>query len=143
MNELKVTGNLTRDPESKVLASGSKVVKCGIAVDNRRKNQSTGEWESGDPIFVDIEAWKDAGASLESMGKGKKVEVHGFLKMDQWTNSDGQKRSKLYAVATAVKEVVFEKKGEGDKKPAATQGKKQAPKSQPKQEPIETSDIPF
>mgnify|MGYP001750868778 CR=1 FL=1 len=45
INRVCVTGNLTRDPELRATQSGSQVLSFGIAVNDRRKNQQTGEWE--------------------------------------------------------------------------------------------------
>jgi len=45
INKVIITGNLTRDPELRATGSGMNVLKLGVAVNDRRKNQSTGEWE--------------------------------------------------------------------------------------------------
>ena len=44
LNKVMLIGRLTRDPESRAFNNGGKVVKFGFAVNNRRKNQQTGEW---------------------------------------------------------------------------------------------------
>src|SRR5262249_4285421 len=50
VNKVMLLGRLTRDPEVRVFASGGKVAAFGFAVNNRRKNQTTGQWED-DPCF--------------------------------------------------------------------------------------------
>ena len=45
INVVVLTGNLTRDPELRSLPSGTSVCDMRIAVNTRRKNGATGEWE--------------------------------------------------------------------------------------------------
>ena len=62
INRVIITGHLTRDPELRVSASGTSIARFGIAVNDRIKNQQTGEWEdrpnfvSGKPKTVAIAA---------------------------------------------------------------------------------------
>ena len=53
INRVIITGNLTRDPELRSTGSGMAVLKMGVAVNDRRKNQQTGEWEDA-PNFIDV-----------------------------------------------------------------------------------------
>ena len=52
INRVNITGNLTRDPELRVTAGGTQVLSFGVAVNDRRRNPQTGEWEDY-PNFVD------------------------------------------------------------------------------------------
>ena len=52
INRVIISGNLTRDPELRSTASGLPVLGFGVAVNDRRKNQQTGEWEDY-PNFID------------------------------------------------------------------------------------------
>ena len=45
INRVIISGNLTRDPELRSTASGLPVLGFGVAGNDRRKNQQTGEWE--------------------------------------------------------------------------------------------------
>lgn len=45
INRVNISGNLTRDPELRVTASGTQVLSFGVAVNDRRRNPQTGEWE--------------------------------------------------------------------------------------------------
>src|SRR5262249_19763493 len=98
LNKVMLIGRLTRDPEVRTFASGGKVAAFGFAVNNRRKNQTTGQWEE-DPVFLDLEAFNrgDTGRQLadqieQYFRKGQQVFIEGHLKLDQWTAQDGQKR---------------------------------------------------
>ncbi len=103
LNKVMLIGRLTRDPEVRAFANGGKVAAFGFAVNNRRKNQQTGEWED-EPCFLDIEAFnrgefgKLADRVEQSLRKGQQVFLEGHLRLDQWTDKDGQKRSKLKIV---------------------------------------------
>ena len=45
INRVNISGNLTRDPELRATTGGTQVLSFGMAVNDRRKNQQTGEWE--------------------------------------------------------------------------------------------------
>lgn len=95
MNKCIFMGRLTRDPELKVLSTGVKVVNFGLVTNRKHKNKSTGQ-EVDDKVFLEMEAW-DTGASLisEYFKKGDPILVDCSAKLDQWEDSEGNKRSKL------------------------------------------------
>ena len=92
-NKVIIVGNLTRDPEVKYIASGTAVANCGVAINERRKD-NTGNWVD-DTTFVDVTFW---GRTAEVLGeychKGSSILVEGKLRLEQW-ESEGQKRSKV------------------------------------------------
>ena len=45
INRVNITGNLTRDPELRATAGGTQAQSFGDAVNDRRRNPQTGEWE--------------------------------------------------------------------------------------------------
>ena len=93
VNKVFLLGNLTRDPELKP-AGGSNVASFGLAT-NRKYTTSSGEHRE-DTCFVDCEAWgRTAEVMAEHLHKGDPVHVEGRLKLDQWEDRDGNKRSKL------------------------------------------------
>lgn len=101
LNKVMLIGRLTRDPEPRTFSNGGKVVKFGFAVNNRKKNQQTGQWEDV-PVFLDVEAFNrgENGRQadlMETLRKGQQVFIEGHLRMDTW-ETDGQKRSKLVVV---------------------------------------------
>lgn len=102
LNKYMLIGRLTRDPEVKTFANGGKVAKMGVAVNNRRKNQQTGQYED-DPVFLDCECFNrhpnGRQADLaEQLRKGSQIFIEGHLKLDQWTAQDGGKRSRIVVV---------------------------------------------
>jgi single-strand DNA-binding protein len=100
LNKVMLIGRLTRDPEVRTFSNGGKVAKIGFAVNNRKKNAQTGQWEDV-PVFVDIDAFnREPGRKLadlveQYMRKGQQFYIEGRLQLDQWTNQEGQKQSKL------------------------------------------------
>ncbi len=63
INRVIVSGNLTRDPELRATTGGTNVLTFGIAVNDRRRNPQSGEWEDV-PNFVDCVMF---GARAESV----------------------------------------------------------------------------
>src|SRR5262249_19031223 len=100
LNKVMLIGRLTRDPESRAFASGGKVANFGFAVNNRRKNNTTGEWED-EAVFIDCEVFnrgetnKLAERVEQTLRKGQQIFIEGHLRLDQGTGQDGQKRSKI------------------------------------------------
>src|SRR5262249_39672127 len=103
LNKVMLIGRLTRDPEVRTFSNGGKVAKFGFAVNNRKKDQQTGQWVE-DPVFIDMEIFnrgeqgKQADLVEQSLRKGHQVFIEGHLRLDQWTDQSGQKRSKLVVV---------------------------------------------
>jgi single-strand DNA-binding protein len=102
LNKCMFIGRLTRDVEVRTFSNGGKVAKLGLAVNNRKKNQASGQWED-EPVFLDVEVFnrgengRMADLAEQYLGKGKQVYVEGHLRTDSW-EKDGQKRSKLVVV---------------------------------------------
>ncbi len=96
-NKVLLMGNLTRDPEVKYTTGNNAVANIGLAV-NRRFRTQDGQTRE-ETTFVDCEAW---GKTAETMGqylkKGRPVFIEGRLKLDQWQDQQGNKRSKLKVV---------------------------------------------
>lgn len=101
INLVVIAGNLTREPDFKATQSGTAVLRFGMAVNDRVKNQQTGEWEDR-PNFVDCSIFGNRAQALSSiLHKGMKVTVQGKLRYSSW-EKDGQKHSKLEVVADDV-----------------------------------------
>ncbi len=113
MNNVCISGRLTRDPELKYLQSGMAVAKVTIAFDTSYKKGD--EWIN-DPNFLDCTLWKDKAESFCSrMTKGKEICFEGSLKMESW-EKDGQKRSKMGLTVNRVHYIEKFTDGEQPKK---------------------------
>lgn len=88
---LSLTGNLTRDPEIRVFTSGKQVAKVSVAVNERRINAETKQWEDGETTFVDLVVF-DRGGLIEnvvsSLTKGDRVIVSGTLRIREYDQKD-------------------------------------------------------
>ena len=107
INRVNISGNLTRDPELRQTQGGMAILSLGVAVNDRRKNQQTGEWEDV-PNFVDCVVFGTRAEKLaQFLAKGTKVAIEGKLRWSQW-EKDGARRSKLEVV---VDEIEFMSRG--------------------------------
>ena len=94
LNKVLLMGNLTRDPELRTLPSGVAVCNFGMAI-NRNFTDREGNRRE-ETTFVDVESFgKQAETISRYMVKGRGVFVEGRLKLDQWENNAGEKRSKM------------------------------------------------
>ena len=101
INRVNISGNLTRDPELRMTSGGTQVLSFGVAVNDRRRNPQSGEWEDY-PNFVDCTMF---GARAEAvsryLSKGSKVAIEGKLRYSSWER-DGQRRSKLEVIVDEI-----------------------------------------
>lgn len=141
INRVSITGNLTRDPELRVSAGGTQVLSFGVAVNDRRRNPQTGEWEDY-PNFVDCTMFGTrAEAVSRFLAKGNKVAIEGKLRYSSW-EKDGQRRSKLEVI---VDEIEFMSQRQGAAAPAAVpvSTPAPAPAAVPPTVDLYDEDIPF
>jgi single-strand DNA-binding protein len=139
INRVVITGNLTRDPEPRETAGGMMILKMGVAVNDRRKNPQSGEWEDV-PNFFDVVMFGKRAESLSRfLTKGSKVAVEGKLRWSQWDDKDsGAKRSKVEIVADDIE--FMSSRGEGG---GGGGGSYSAPTSKTPADPVIDDDIPF
>lgn len=101
INRVNISGNLTHDPELRATQGGTGILTFGVAVNDRRKNPQTGEWEDY-PNFVNCVVFGGRAEPLSKfLSKGSKVAIEGKLRWSQW-EKDGQKRSKLEVIVDEV-----------------------------------------
>lgn len=92
-NRVIMLGNLTRDCELRYLPNGGAVCTTGLATN--RKFKKTDGSQGEEVCFIDITFFgRTAEIANQYLSRGKKVLVEGRLKLDQWTDQSGAKRSK-------------------------------------------------
>jgi single-strand DNA-binding protein len=102
-NTVTIVGNVTRDPELRFTNSGMAVASFGVAINNGKRNQQTGQWEDGEPSFFDVSCFAQLADNVaESVQKGTRVVVTGRLNQRSWQTEGGDKRSKVEVVADEV-----------------------------------------
>lgn len=99
INNVTISGRLTRDPELRFTASGLAQCTFSVAQNNRRKDGN--EWVDGDTYFFDAICWRDLAENTAELAKGDLVVAVGRLQQRSW-EKDGERRSKIEIVADDV-----------------------------------------
>lgn len=131
INKATITGNITRDPELRQTQGGTSVLTIGVAVNDRRKNQQTGEWEDC-PNFIDCTIFGNRATGVAPhLEKGMKVAIEGKLNQSRWQAEDGTNRSKIEII---VDEIEFMSRQQGQTASKPVQQQPQHPMQQPMQQ---------
>lgn len=115
INTVVLVGNLTRDPELKALPSGTSVCSLRVAVNDRVKDPTTGEW-TDKPNYISVDVFGgQAENCAQYLARGRQVAIEGRLRWREWETQDGQKREAVTVVANNVQFI-------GPREPAAGGG---------------------
>lgn len=137
INRVSISGCLTREPELRSTTGGTSVLTFGVAVNDRRRNSQTGEYEDV-PNFIDCVMFGTrAEAVAYYLAKGNKVAIDGKLRYSSWER-DGERRSKIEVV---VDEIEFMSGGRHASQQAPQTA--QQPYSPPPVTAVYDEDIPF
>ena len=101
INRVVLTGNLTRDPDLRSTPGGLSICKLGVAVNTRRKNNATGEWEEKANFFRVTVFGRQAESCGQYLRKGRPLAIDGRLEWSTWEN-EGQKRESIDIIADNV-----------------------------------------
>ena len=102
INRVIITGNLTRDPETRSTGSGSTVCSLRVACNGRRRNPQTQDWEDA-PNYFDVTVWGAQGENCHRyLAKGRPIAVDGRLQWREWSDKEGNKRQSVDIVADSV-----------------------------------------
>lgn len=87
MNIFALNGNLTRDPESKVVGNGTNLTTFSIAVNHRNDTVS----------YFDCECFGQVAEFIRDYAKkGSSAEISGELRQDRWQDKEsGGNRSRV------------------------------------------------
>lgn len=100
INSATISGNLTKDAELRTAASGMAVLKFRVAVNERVKEGE--EWKDKAYFFSATMFGKRAEAIAPYMLKGTKVAISGKLRIDEWEQRDGSKRTDVGIIVDDV-----------------------------------------
>ncbi|GAA3776099.1 hypothetical protein GCM10022240_29520 [Microbacterium kribbense] len=97
-------GNLTGDPEYGAGESGNEYARFNIAVNDRRLNQSTGQWEDAGTVFHRVVVFNQQAQHVaHSLHKGDSVIVAGDLRFGTYVDEKtGQTRETRDIVADNI-----------------------------------------
>ena len=100
LNEVIVSGRLTKNSELRYTPSGTAVTDVVVASNRIWSKDSDRQEET---TFVDVTIWGRQAESLqEYLVKGRHIMVGGRLKLNKWETDEGDKRSKLTMVAEKI-----------------------------------------
>jgi single-strand DNA-binding protein len=105
MNDVTVTvsGNVGSTPALHLNAAKNLQWTTFRMASTRRYVNENGDWTDGATLWFTVKAWRAAAANVvESLHKGIPVVVTGRLEVDEWTGPEGQQRTGLMIVATAI-----------------------------------------
>lgn len=99
MNNVTLIGRLTRDPELKYVGdSQTAIVEFIIAVDRSYKSNDN------NTDFILIQTWNKQAENCNSyLGKGDLVGISGEIRIDRYTNKQGENKNVTKVVAKLVK----------------------------------------
>lgn len=101
-NSVTLVGNLTKEPELRFTAQGRAQALFSIAVNRRRLNQQTQEWEESTSFF-EVICWGDLADNVSTtLEKGARAIIVGRLEQRSWETPEGERRSKVQVVAEEV-----------------------------------------
>jgi len=101
INNIVITGNLTRDPVFRQTANGSTVVNFSIA-SNRRYRDTSNQWQS-EVCYIGVVAWNRLADSCNNMlKKGSAVLVDGEIQSHLHKNGDGTNRTVIEIKARRI-----------------------------------------
>lgn len=93
-NKIVIVGYLGRDPEIRFSPTGTAVCKFSIATTEKRKNIA-GKPEDITTWFQAVTFGRHAEICNQYLSKGKQVYIEGRLRLDEWTDREGQPRVTL------------------------------------------------
>ncbi len=98
-NKIIIVGNLGRDPELRYTPQGNAVCNFSMATNEKRRDKS-GELQDITTWFR-ITLWgRQAENASKYLQKGNAVYIEGRLKLDEWTDREGNTRQTLDVTAT-------------------------------------------
>lgn len=107
LNEVRLIGRLTRDPELRATPAGASVCSFGLAT-NRKYKGNDGALRD-ETTFVEVSCWGKVAENVSKyMKKGRLIYAAGRLKFESWDDKQtGQKRNKTSVVAESVQFLDF------------------------------------
>ena len=101
LNKAIIIGNLTRDPESRAMPSGQKVVTLSVATNRVWKDKAGNKQEASE--FHNVVVFgRQAETCSQFLKKGQSVLVEGRIQTRSWADQAGVKKYKTEIVADRV-----------------------------------------
>lgn len=112
-NKILIGARLTRDPDTRYTPKGTAV--CDLSLAMNRVYTSAGGERKEETTFVDATAWEKRAELIQKhFHRGDPIFLEGRLTMDEWTDKEGQKRTKLKVIIENFQFVEPKKGGQYD-----------------------------
>lgn len=113
INEIRLLGNVTDNPEIRETPNGIKVATFTVATNRVWKDQAGAQQERAQ--FTRCVAFRGLAEILEKYGKkGHPIHVSGYLQTREYEDAEGKKR---YVTEVMAEDVVLLNKGTGNRTP--------------------------
>lgn len=142
VNVVVITGNLTKDPELRSTGGGTSVCEMRVAVNSRRKNGQTGQWEDKPNYFDVVVFGAQADNCATYLQRGRPLAVEGRLDWREWESKEGGKRQAVQIVANTV-QFLGSRDGGAPNGNAGGGGGQQQPYSPPPQSDVPADESDF
>lgn len=155
INTVVLVGTVCADPEMRYVGANQQPT-CSLRVACNRTWKSSGGEKKKETLFIDVDLWaKTAEIAVQYLTKGRLVGVQGYLKLDEWTDQEGNKRQKTKIVGNNITLFPSFVKREDDAeeteavntthstKPAQSKATAKPTKAAPQDEPPDMEDTPF
>ncbi|MDR1436262.1 MAG: single-stranded DNA-binding protein [Puniceicoccales bacterium] len=120
-NKVILVGNLTRDPELRNTPNGTAICRFSLAVSRQFRNADGSSRE--EVLFIEVDSFgKQAETISRYMAKGRPILIEGRLRLDQWENQAGEKRSRIMVAAESFQFLSSPNRQEGDSSGETTYG---------------------
>lgn len=112
VNKVILVGNLGKDPEIRMLESGTKVATFSMATTEKFKDKATGE-QRAQTDWHNIVMWRNMAELAEKyLRKGMQIYLEGKLRTRSWQDKDGNNRYTTEVVAESM--VMMSRGGDGN-----------------------------
>jgi len=147
-NKIILVGNLGKDPELRYTPQGTPVCSFSMATNERRKDRSTGETNDIATWFR-VTLWgRQAETASQYLQRGNPVYIEGRMRVEEYTDRDGNKRYSLEVNATDMQFIGSNGNAGGNTRAAAvgasaSQGQSVGAAPEPPPADLTDDEVPF
>ncbi len=144
-NKIILVGNLGRDPELRYTPQGTPVCSFSLATNERRRDKSTGD-NNDITTWFRVTLWgRQAETASQYLQRGRPVYIEGRLRVEEYTDRDGNKRQSLEVNATDMQFISAGGRGEDAGGAPTARGAAAAPSHAGPEPPSDLTDddVPF
>lgn len=103
LNTVSMTGRVCHDPFHNFTKNGCEKCVFTLACNRYYKNNNTGETEK-ETSFIAVEAYgnKRVQYLMDTLKKGTKIHVHGYLRQDKWVDEQNNNKERIKIIASDI-----------------------------------------